>query len=300
MLMVIFGQTESMTLEQCRDILGSGFASIRSYSCRFEGELVVNSSDGQEGQDTPGSGNRSIFQGTFSYRDDGSVALQIYQLETSGHSLPSRTEYLLRDRKLITIQQSPEQNTQPHQSSAEKALLSSLDLPGSPMRLFMPWLCERLSLARVEDFEPLGWESIDGRRCYKFALNSGSRWVVWVDVERGANPIRYERWRRDKLVCRSSTIRLISRRSDDGMEVWIPESGKIEWYSGREADDQSPQSIESYHLLPDSSRVNNAISDSTFAPAGPGDPRRPSLSVPLASDFESALRRQRPSRAIAP
>lgn len=296
-VLIAQAQGEDIGYDQYLRIMDGGLSPLKQVSFLYEGEYHWIGESNEANGIKHGDGG--TFQGLLKYRDDESVALLVYSQKLNGTAAPSRNEFLLKGGQLTTIQHVPDFQPSAVTTEPVRAILSSLNQPDSPLRFFCVWIPERLRLLTPEIFEFLGWEKLGDRNCLKIGLNLGSqaRSLYWIDVERGAHPLRIEEWRSGNLRSRLSDVNLSLFKAADRADVWLPVAAIYETFMSGEKLLKEPQVREVYRVLQDSVRINEPIDDAAFEPAKLNDKTRPKLNVPLARQFEEAVNRPQPPPA---
>jgi hypothetical protein len=119
-----------------------------------------------------------------------------------------------------------------------------------------------------------GWEDVDSRRCVRIEFvagagkanegKSGTRF--WLDLERGARPLRFELVQDWKPAARVDEVRLMSFTGRSGKELWLPVAARYRSFLANEKKILSEPTTEViYKVVLDSVRVDEKLPDSTFS-----------------------------------
>jgi hypothetical protein len=267
-------------------------AGLQSVAFRFEGEMFM--ADEDPARKPPDLRLDSRFQGSAQYQSDGKANIVYYDQRTHGIQEIHRVQMVLRDGNYSEVTHSSERKLlfTPDQPIPGSAI--TLDQPLSPFRLYSVWLSQRLQMARLDDYECLGWETVGDRRCLKVALSligGQIRKVLWLDPERGMNILRSEQLKNGQLRARLVDVQLMEAKTPGGQVVWIPERGTFESFLRNGQIVPEPTARETYHILGESVTINPAIPDTAFVPASREDQILPDPDLPTSQDFDTRRRR---------
>jgi len=223
----------------------------------------------------PRKGNvGATYQGTYGYRSDGSVLLETYNRSFLQPDSP-----LYIERQAVLRGQLESQTLNPDLRKGHRQIMTSrgsagsLDMQGSASRIVLHWYFQKLATQQPPPaIMELAWEAVDGHQCLRFRVDSAPGSVndrkvtlrFWVDLERGGNPLRIEWLIGEKLILRTSGIRLQEFPSGGGGGAWLATSGTTEIFRWGEEFYDVPIFRETYKVLDGSVRINPGLSDRAF------------------------------------
>jgi len=209
-------------------IVKGALADIEDLSFIYEGgkEMVapgVTAADREK--------RRMRFQGSYTWRSDGSMLYDEYTLAAKLDMGFSRTTAATHGGKTEKHVRFPDRVTpSPIQSEpANPWLLWDCDAHIINFMWYYHWLPDPKSL----NYRDLGWEVVDNLRCLKVQLDlspssnpNNSKYILWIDLERGANPLKVEHLVFPPDVgSRLHSVVLESFPTPRGKRVWLPASG---------------------------------------------------------------------------
>lgn len=246
------------------------------------------------------------FQGTYDYRQDGAIRLDLYQRPKRAGASLFHTKSVILGNKLEEVQLIPDLLHHTDVKTIGGAEPASLNRSASPHRFLFQWLFQSLSArydAQFLGYEYQGWESVDGHRCLKVRFNlypgipelAGQGRRCWIDLERGGHPLKVEQFDENGIVDRTHHIQL--RRFDlpGGGTTWFPISGVAETFIWDEGSGtvyhKFPICRETYTIVNGSLRFNQNLQDSAFSlDRGPGANESSGLKA-LRREFDAASSR---------
>jgi hypothetical protein len=146
------------------------------------------------------------------------------------------------------------------------ATLNDID---TPLRFFLVWYFAGIDDPTAEGYEYQGWEQIDGHRCLRIQFDEAKgatgpgRPVIrmWLDMERGAHPLKIQFWRQGSIVAQTQNIRLIQFTVQGGLTFWFPISADS--YNGNPDTSKTVTKWRCY-VVRDTIRFNQNLSDARF------------------------------------
>jgi hypothetical protein len=243
----------------------------------------------------------TTFQGWYAYRrGDGATRLEFLADDTELRP-PEQLLFLhvILAGRLESVGGSAGSNARP---SASAGVPGSLNLPGSPERILDYWALRDVAERVRDGFRWNGWETVDGARCARVEFpqagtgSDGEPTEIgvryWLDLARGAQPLKVEFYDPKGVRMRIERIRLARYTVGDGQTLWIPTSGVCLLYQsqgGRYPD--QPVGVESYHVVDGSVRLNRGLPDEVFKIPGRVEPH---LDQPALRARFDAFRRYAP------
>ncbi len=296
--LVLSVSAQQVDAAQFTRLIAAAMADIRDAAFVFEGESkFVGPREAVKGDIAELT---TTYQGSFAARSDGSVFVDSYRRRTiKGVPLLTRdTGSVFQDRTERLIRDPDQKSAQPQKHS--RAAPRSLIAPGSPLRMVYSWQFRNADPSEFPDFEALGTEAIEGRRCLHVAFNTYAsaktlpipRSHYWFDLDRNGHPIKVEYREGDRLVSRA-TIKLSQVDAEDGSRPWYPVRGLFESFKmtsrgaegpvTREAD--QPFTREIVDVVTSSLRLNAGLPDEVFSIASNGGATDTSGLKALRSEF---------------
>jgi hypothetical protein len=313
------------------DILRSLQAPIHDVELQYEGISKqlravdtsrlpdgIREANEQYGTDKLGS----TYQGTFAYRDDRSVHVDLFDR-------PERASEPLR-RKIQCAFQG---------KFSERILVPDLGGvigPDKTRRGNLIWITREKAFLLVYlipligawleiddyDYEFNGWQTEGGHRCAVFTIsltNPATKkpgWATkcWVDLERGGHMLRSENYGDGNLSSRTTGIRLAQFEAEDKQVVWFPVAGRHETFQLGFEYSRRPVFDQTYEVLRGTLRINQGLKDERFSldyglnlherPTAkrntPRKTRGQDAAAQVAKAFEDAEKRGPELRASAP
>jgi len=217
---------DEVTAEQFLRLVKTHQSPIRDVAFAFEGEVRPLGPRGA------GAKPSVPFQGRYALRSDGATFLEHYY-EGRGDDRDSHVVHaILRgagEEGTVTRDGAVNQGRGPAKISAGPGSYFS---PDSPEAFAFLWRFQTLNSTSDFGYAFLGWEQVDGHRCAHIRFNphpNSKRSVVkelWVDLERGAHPLRIKNTVRGKTAYDIDQIKLSRFELPSGEEVWFPISGR--------------------------------------------------------------------------
>lgn len=263
--------SEDLAPEQFARLMESSLDVFKDITLVFEGR--VNYPDQPEMPD-------AIYQGLYSFREDGATLLDVYA-RSERNDLPlSRSTAAILNGELEEYTQTPDEGFVGREKAPGGA--GVLNRPMSAERILFLFYFKTLRNLNNYKYEFFGYKTIQNSLCANVRISLFPRSALermdpvrhqhldfCVDLDRGGHPIRIERVRGGELQGRS-TIESIQRIQLDGGEfVWLPTSGKFEQFTplsslGSSAS-RSPTVVETYSVVNGSVRINQNLPDSYFS-----------------------------------
>jgi hypothetical protein len=236
---------------------------------------------------------RRKYQGTYAWRSDGSILLDYYT--RAGSDDFGHITFALFGGTTVKISRAPDKKIPPATSRRRQSPWALAESGAHKINFlwYYHWLKEPSSLNYVD----LGWETIDGHRCLKVQLDLSpgpadpkkSKYRLWVDLERGAWPLRIEHLIHPPAIAsRTHSIELQSYLTPSGKSVWLPVAGVHDSFlRGRETVDY-PIWHEVCKVAGGSVVLDKRLPDKFFSISSKDSPRGPTDLV-LRREFESAV-----------
>ncbi|MDE2509311.1 MAG: hypothetical protein KGM43_19085 [Planctomycetota bacterium] len=239
--------------EQLLRIAKSSLAGLGDIEFSYEGSAVFT---GPKNIPVKETGDNLNYQGQYVLRRDGSFYREYYEnpagvdgrpawelsayLATSKNENPFEHLRIIADLKRCRLQEVP---------------AAVLNEPGASGRFFLlPEMIDKVGSKDLR-YVPIGWESLDGTRCFRFELRYGSadvdasKDVYWVDVERGCNPLRVDYYMGKQLRYRILDVQLRSFPGPGKTEVWVPCSSKVTTHRWSDGFHEKPYYTEKYNVI---------------------------------------------------
>jgi hypothetical protein len=223
------------------------------------------------------------FSGSLIYRNDRSL-----KLDSIDHITVPETGQKYRNRIIMSYfgdveRQYNEQGGPGGLKIGEKGMSPALDYTGSATTLFS--LPEMQLTAKYPKKSMIheGTQEIDGHPCeiVSFLLGPGydqnvvtDKLIViryFLDMKRGAMPIRFENWRNGEMTERTIDIVLEKFEAEDKKSIWLPISARHEFLTVASDREQFPDrklgtpfSVETFEIRKESIRINSGIKDDRF------------------------------------
>ena len=213
------------------------------------------------------------YQGTYAYRKDGSSLLETYR-----HS-SLRPDSPLSIERLATLRgQLQSQTLSPDRRRANEDIRNShgdpaaLDMTGSASRILLLWYLQRLSAQSPPAISEQAWEEVDGHQCLRVRIDRYPRIVqrkkpterMWIDMERGGNPLKIEWLADEKVEMRTRDIKLERFPIQEGGHAWIPVAGIAESFVWGSDYYETPIIRETYGVVRGTVKINKGLSDRAF------------------------------------
>jgi hypothetical protein len=271
--------------EELLRALKSSHDAIRDLSLIYEGESqFIGAPALLRGR--PAAMAESAYQGLLRFRSDGATLLDQYSKNKSGNSPLTRKVRALRGDQIETLSIADDRAF-PKIVETEPGSADVLNDQQSPHSFLFLWYFQPQRDEKLSGFQWLGWDEIDGHRCAKvrFDLHEGldgadkPTIVLWIDLKRGGNPLRVERFRGERLSHVTDHVVLEKFKAEDGADVWIPVRAQVVTYRWR-GDHQGPLVRESFGVVASSVKINDGALDGDFTvKATYGNPRSAEMSA---------------------
>lgn len=265
--MTVVGQTPAEVVDaaQFLRLVRAELAKVEDLSLMYEGQMRWVGSPGDLGKD-PSKFDRR-FQGTYWTRDDGAEALDLYLNGTTPDSAVTRTRSAVFDGEMSRAKVVADARIE--EVRRAPAGMGAMTGPQSIDGLLFYWLFRGIEDLGPWGYEHRGWEDVDGHRCFKVKLNwtpNSNTWhrIFWIDLERGAQPIKVEDYVENGMGYRLDRVLLRSFDVSDGQKAWLPISGVIEGFDWKGTVHTEPVTRTTMKVLDGSVQLNRGISDATF------------------------------------
>lgn len=226
--------------------------------------------------------NAFDFQGTYAYRHDGAVYLDLMRYSLANHPT-------FHDTAIRFHGKAEEKRSVPDIESGKYGVPTyapggfGVDPPESPNRFIKLNYFQKLTDPAGLHYQFLGWVNYEGHRCLHVQLDT-HRGVAgppkrvtryWIDMERGGHPLKIEVYVDDNLLSRLDHIGLREERAADGKKVWFPVAGELRSYLWQDKYYSNPIIESIYYVTDGSLRLNQGLGDEVFrldAPRNLTDP----------------------------
>lgn len=221
------------------------------------------------------------FQGVFAYRTTDNSCHEYKFLYFDDGSPPSIALASLLGEGMTreTIRTAGVSGNAPVQTTRGGIL--AWDRPKVPFRFFhRPMFRLKLSFSIPSEGWPvpdrhyscMGWETIDDRRVLKVRLDLSRDpqpepqdfSLYWIDLERGAHPVRFENYMNGRLRNRVDSIPLAQFPARGDREVWFPVAAREFSYLGENGISDEPQIEARYQVVAGTVRLDQGLSDRRF------------------------------------
>jgi hypothetical protein len=218
------------------------------------------------------------FQGFYVYRTDGATLCDIYSRDDTNELPFLRTIHLLFGRKCQVISYAHHEKIMNIQPRSLPAYPGALSGTLCPERIQFNWLFNsidesgHLADVGVFEYEFLGWDMVNDAKCLKIKLSPKTsqdkkdRWdqFYWIDLNRGANVLKFELYVGDDLLARIDNVELELVESRDKKHVWLPVAGVQFSYRWEDEFFKSPVFQERISVVRNSINVNKKYDDKFF------------------------------------
>lgn len=271
------GARPTIEARQFRSLIGGLHAGLEDVSLVYEGYYRnprPRLSMDEALKDIAGIGDGYDYQGSYAIRADGATNWERYVTRINkGFRHESRSASSLINAELSVLHYIG--NGIDDRKEVRGGGPGVLNETFSPERILYLWFLQPKHLAQWEGgYQFLGWESVDGHECAVVlygALESAATGTpsfgtkLWVDMERGGNPLKVELWDHmgRRLLC--TGIELGQVADPSGRQFWLPMRGHaigFPIHKGKYLD--HPGGIETYHVIDNSYRLNQGLSDGDF------------------------------------
>lgn len=255
---------EPLSAEQFLRFVTSQRVALQDVAFAFEGEeRYVGPKDDSIKPLVP-------FQGRYALRMDGATYLEHFYEEEPDARLNHPVRAMIRGKGEMA-----QLGAWPH-GGPDPVIVRSGAGPGSYFDRTSPetflWLASFRRLNDVSDFgyEFLGWEDVDGHSCAHIEFNPHprhpprGRLEFWLDLERGAHPLRIRNADGDRTVYLVDAIRLGKFRLSNNLNVWLPTYGRFHQYHHHGEYTSQPAFEITMYVLDASLVLNQGLDDGVF------------------------------------
>lgn len=256
------------------------FALLQNYHSSFRDVSFLHEGT-VEDIDPPPNRPHSVmrFQTFYAYRSDGATLLDVFSQHRDG--IGARSIYAILHGKMELMNATPDAGRpvrlrSPQAGPGGPGSLGRFD---SPERIFLDWYFPTLGEPAEHDFKAQGWEDLSGQRCLKVGMLQQPRRLLvgwkgappsvryWIDPQRDGYPIRYERYRGDRLYVRGEITSMQRLQIPGGRAIWFPIQGKVWGFSGRKGlqVEAKPTSVENHGVLVKTVKFNQGLKDAFFS-----------------------------------
>lgn len=289
--MVAVVQAHGPSAEQFSRIVNEQHLAVRDVSFLFEGEHNYNGSL-PDGVSSP---LITTFQAWCVVGSEGTAYVDCYNRK-SGESSYTRQQSSLVGDRLKRHTDSPDRYPQPMNVQEEAGSGGSLNHDGSPHRFVWFWFFRENPDLTAHGYRWLGSEKIEDRDCDGIAvsmapdLGMDNRFEFWMDLERGAHPLRIDMYHAGKLILRTHHIRLAKFKAIDRQEVWLPVHAEVDGFDGL-AD--TPISNSVYDIVAGSVTINGGTVAKDFEIQAVGEQARTAAFRPIQARMDERRGRAR-------
>ena len=209
----------------------------------------------------------STFQGNFQFRSDGAKRLETYAKSVDRRNKDSHQIVALFGRQFEMGIPSTRKGESASVIKVPGGLESFFDYHSPMNYMYVPVFGE------IKDGAPfgyrfIGWEEYNGNTCACVEINWGNGGPIfvraWVDLARGAHPLKIQVFNDDKLVSSADNITLKRVGVEGGGTVWFPVEAELHEYTWNHVFYKEPVFRETSHVVRGSLRINQQLHDSTF------------------------------------
>ena len=246
-------------------------ASILSeFYLEYEGRFLFPTETSKTSKIVDNSGINERFTGSFRYRDEKAVVVDVFHRAEPKKDLLRRT--------LATLNGKTEEFTRADATGSSGGQIaattpSNFKITGSYDQIFLIRELLMLLTSERDRFTLEAPEQVDGRTCEVLASRSGSGELLhttrfWVDLERNAQVIKSEVTSRAGLNIRI-VAELGSFQHPKNGTVWLPVAGKRESFFGTTQEtvgtiSTTPTNLEEYAAVTTTVRLGAPSPDSAF------------------------------------
>lgn len=239
------------------------------------------------------------YQGEYRYRADGTVFMDIYSKGLNIDSPFVHSQHSFSKGTITEFWVKPDTSNKPPSPTSGPGAPGGLNIPSSAQRIVFFWLLR--SFQETPDLITVsGTEIIDGQACVvlEVDLTPGNierkgRMKMWVDVERGCNPLKLEEYEGGDLVSHRKDVKLLRHVTADSKQVWIPVHGVFESFRWYDTYYKTPIIRETFDIVDGTLVINGGIAESEFAvPSRSRQNNDPLRS--LSNEFIQVAKRPRP------
>lgn len=259
--------------DQFQQLIQAQYDGVRDLTAIVEGERRYVGSNRKFIQEAPEL-VRQTYQSAYAYRSDGAGLVDSYYrspgADDAVRPFERKVISLLRGRveKLASVPDLKQQryDTNPGGPSA-------FAITGSYGRILFFWYLREIKDAKSLGYQFIGWEDVEGHRCLVVQFNMYADKSVegdpvhrfWIDMERGAHPLKYELISGKDTEARVHRIVLESLPTEDKKQVWLPIRGEYQEFGRGSFLSTSPHFVETYSTVNGSIRINQGLADSIFS-----------------------------------
>lgn len=277
---LLLGQTDGpgVEAEQFLRLMHAAHAPLRDVAFVFEGRSGPIEPADHAGADPVVFREISEeYQGDFAYRaaDEASL-LDVFRRSYEGWRV-RETRKLIGLFQRVCTESTLEPDRPGGEASTRPGSAGSLNMPGSPVRIFHVWYFNAMTDARAAGYEFLGWEDQGGHRCLKVQFNAAPgpagpdpeelpRVRFWIDMDRGGHPLRIDYLRGQVTRMRTVDIQLTQVPLPNAEPIWFPVAGTTEIfpYAGLRGPYKRPVAAEVYSVVNGTIRINQGLPDRLF------------------------------------
>jgi hypothetical protein len=257
--------------EQMARLIESPISPFRDEAFVYEGDRRwVGPSDIENGDPEYFDTN---FQGSFAYRSDGAFFQDVLSRKISPSAgLLVRETGAILNGKTDTLLFVPDRNAgNPTSANVARPYVLAA-VVGSPLRInFISTFLNPKGLV-FTNYKCHGYEHINSHRCLHIEFNTvpnavgdtAPRTHYWIDLERGAHPLRVEYRRQGRLVSRAN-IELQEIETAEDKSLWFPIDGTVEKFALNGQWFDNPILRDRIHVVATSLRINSGLKDSVFS-----------------------------------
>jgi hypothetical protein len=289
-----------ITAAQFGEIMKAAHAAIRDVSFVYEGEMKWTGPAGQ-----PGVENINVsFQGAYAFRSDGAEYIDVYIARENPKIPITRWNAALLKGNLEQMAWMPDEQGAGAPVRKSQGDQGSFGRTESPRDFFCVPFFASITDPIAYGYVFHGWESVDGRRCIVVELNpvpfppkvaKQRLWhKYWIDVGRGAHPVKIESYRGLDRLGLYDHIKLVevSPPGGDG-PVWLPVSSECNGFRWNGREYPNPVIRVTQNVVAGSIAVNRGLPDRYFSLVHKGvTPRSLEHGTPRGELDELALKKE--------
>jgi hypothetical protein len=285
----------TMDNEQLIRLLNGAVSDIRDVSFAYEGSTeFVGPANILRDELEPESYSVK-FQGIYAYRRDGATALDLYK--SSGRPIAR----IVHEQVAMLKGRVERTSLDPDQRSVGSPPVhkfgggpGSMKFACSAENFCYLWYFMSHRDAKTLDIDQQGWESVDGRNCLRVEIwragnrkKQGSRSSrFWIDMERGAQPLKVEVCLGPDVLLRLDQVMLVRTATLDGKNVWLPVSGETNSFIWEDRMYDKPVFRDRFSVDDGTIVVNQDLPDDYFTMKGLRS-RHPGSRLELSREYEA-------------
>lgn len=255
---------DGLTADQFFRLIRAQQSAIHDVAFAYEGDERSTGA-----KDEKGIGSIS-YQGRYALRSDGASFLETYDSFNGRSPDKHFIQTIINGRgekAPVTPQFEKQANPPSIKSSAGPGSFFNSRTPETFMFL---WRFQTLKGPADFGFKFLGWEDVDGHRCAHVEFdpypNIPDRVIqeLWVDLERGAHPLKIRNSHNGETVYTIDQIHLEQFPTESDGKLWFPVGGRFNKHHEHGKYTKDPVSQSTMYILNNTLVFNQGLSDQVF------------------------------------